>query len=103
MFVPGFNVIMVMSVVMSMRMLVFMIAMVMVVITSSIVLYVDIELGSRDVRALLTRRVQVVSTDAKLFQLVFQLVKIHAYIQQRTDEHVTADAAEDIEIQRFHC
>lgn len=100
---PGFTVIMVMTVVMSMRIAVFMIAVVMVVITASIVLHMDIELGSCDVRTLLTRRVQVVSADPELLELVFQLVEVHAHIQQRTDEHVTADAAENIEIQRFHC
>ena len=80
-----------------------MVAVIMVVVTTSPILHMNIELGSGDVRALLARGVQVVTANAQLLQLVFQLMEVHAHIQQRTDEHVAADATEDIEIQRFHC
>jgi hypothetical protein len=39
---------------------------------------------------------------AQLLQLMLELVKVHAQINQRPDEHVTADAAENIQIKRLH-
>ena len=40
----------------------------------------------------------MVAGDAELFQFVFKLMKVHAEVEKCADEHVAADAAENIEI-----
>ena len=67
-----------------------------------IFLEVDIELGTRDMCALLFRNVQVITVQAKFLQLVFEAVKVHAQVQQRAEKHVAADAAENVEVKRLH-
>jgi hypothetical protein len=62
----------------------------------------NIEFRAGDRAALLTRHVQVVAVQPELLQLVFQFVRIHSKIEHRADEHVAADAAEDVEVKRFH-
>ena len=62
----------------------------------------NIELRSRDCSSLLPRHVHVELMKPKLLQFMFEIVGIQAKIQHRADEHVAADAAENIEIERFH-
>ena len=62
----------------------------------------DIKLHALDAGFLLARDVEVVAAEFQLLQLTFQLVRIRAEVNQRADEHVAADAAEYIEIKRFH-
>src|SRR5262245_31676664 len=67
-----------------------------------LVFEVDVELGAGDVRALLARHVEVITVEPELLQFVFKLMRVDAQVNQRTNEHVTADAAEDVEVKRFH-
>jgi len=46
---------------------------------------------------------QVIAIETKLTQFAFQLVRVDAEINQRADEHIAADTAEDIQIKcLFH-
>ena len=65
-------------------------------------LHMHIELRPGDVRALLARGVKVVAFQPELLQLVLELLEVHAHIEQRSDEHVSADAAENIEVKSLH-
>ena len=62
----------------------------------------DIKLHAGDAGFLLARDVEVVAVEFQLLQLALQLAAIRAEVNQRADEHVAADAAENIEIKRFH-
>ena len=42
------------------------------------------------------------SVQLELFQFVGELVRGNSKVKHRTDEHVAADAAEDVEVKRFH-
>jgi hypothetical protein len=61
-----------------------------------------VELGARDRPPLLAADVQVKFMEAKFLQLAPQPARIHAQVKHRADEHVATDAAEDVEIERFH-
>src|SRR5262245_59746740 len=61
-----------------------------------------VEFRSRDARPLPARHVEMVAIQTELRQLAFELFEVNAQVQHRPDEHVTADAAEDIEIKSFH-
>ena len=63
---------------------------------------VDIELDAADLRFLAASGMKVVAVELELLQFRFECGGIHAEIQQRADEHVAADAAEDVEIKSFH-
>ena len=41
---------------------------------------------------------EVVAVELEFFQLAFEFGGVHAEIQQRGDEHVARDAAENVEI-----
>jgi hypothetical protein len=62
----------------------------------------DVELKAFDGRFVSAPRVQVKALHAQFFQLVFELVKVDAKINQGADEHIAADAAENIEVKSFH-
>jgi hypothetical protein len=57
---------------------------------------VHIELRSGDAAALLLRNVKVIAVQLQLFESVLKFVAIDAEVEHRADEHVTADAAENI-------
>ena len=79
------------------------VSMVMVVLVVMLILQMNIKFHAIDSRFFPARDVpQVVTIHAQFFQLVLELVRVHAQIQQRADEHVAADAAEDIEVESFH-
>jgi propanediol utilization protein len=67
-----------------------------------IVFEMHVEFRPRDARSLPARHVEVVAIQTELRQLAFELFEVKAQIQHRANEHVTADAAEDIEIKSFH-
>ena len=62
----------------------------------------NIKFRSRNAGALLARDVEVVILQPQFLQLPLELMKINPQIQQRTDEHIAADAAENIEVNGFH-
>ena len=61
-----------------------------------------VELRARNRPAFLPRDVQMIFAQPQLLQLALELRRVHAQIEQRTDEHVAADAAKDVEVERFH-
>jgi len=67
-----------------------------------VVFDVDIELYARDGRFLAARDVQVVTVKREFGQFAFQAPSIETQINQRSKEHVAADAAEVVEIEGLH-
>ena len=61
-----------------------------------------IELDARDALAFILAEVQMEAVELELLQLAGEFVGVHAEVKQRADEHVTADAAEDVKIKSFH-
>jgi len=66
------------------------------------VLKMNIELGSCDRSSLLLRDVQMKFIQSELLQFRSQRVRINADVNHCANEHVTADAAEDVEVKYFH-
>ena len=62
----------------------------------------DIELHTGDAGILPVRDVKMIAAEFQFFQLALQLLRIHPQINQCAHEHVAADAAEKVEIKRFH-
>ena len=63
---------------------------------------VDVKFHAGDGGFLPARNVQMIAVELELFQLALQPARIHAQIQQRGDEHVAGDAADQVEIQSLH-
>ena len=61
-----------------------------------------VELDAGNALAFVLADVQVEAVELELLQFARELVRVHAEVKQRADEHVTADAAEDVEIKSFH-
>lgn len=67
-----------------------------------IVREMNVELHAFNLRFVFSRAVQVIAVEMQLCQFVLELMEINAEVEQRTDEHVAADAAENIEVKSFH-
>jgi hypothetical protein len=65
-------------------------------------LQVDIELRPADAGSQSARHVEMIVGQTQLLKLLLQTVEIHSEVKQGPDEHVPADAAEDIEVERVH-
>ena len=63
---------------------------------------VDIKLHTGNGGLLLARNVKVIAVELELLQFTLELVRIHAEINQCGDEHVAGNAADEVEIERFH-
>src|SRR5712692_9925116 len=61
-----------------------------------------IEFHPFNLRFFLAPGVQVAARELQFLQLLFEGVKIDPQIDHRAEEHVSADAAEDVEVDRFH-
>lgn len=61
-----------------------------------------IELYAFNLGFLLAGGVQMVAIEFQLSEFALEFVKINAQIEQRSDKHIAADAAENIEIKCFH-
>ena len=59
---------------------------------------VHVELNSFQARFMPARDVQVTAFQPQLLQLLLQLAGLDAQVNQRGDEHVAADAAEQVEV-----
>ena len=46
---------------------------------------------------------EVAAVQSQLAQFGFQGVEINSEIKERANEHVAADAAEEVEVECFHC
>ena len=62
----------------------------------------NVELDPFNARLLFARGMDVIFVETELRQFAVQLLERHAQIEQRADEHIAADSAEDIEIKSFH-
>ena len=62
----------------------------------------DVEFRSFDAGALLARDVKVILIEPQFLQFVFELMEIDAQIEQHADEHIAADPAKNIQIDRLH-
>jgi len=92
-----------MCVTMTLTMLVFMMLFLsMVVFVIVLMRQMHIKLHPRDARFLATPHMDMPAVEPQLFQLPLQLRRIHPQINQRADQHIAADAAENIQIKRFH-
>ena len=63
---------------------------------------VHVELDPFHTRLLFPRDMQMIPIHRQFLQFLFQFEKGSAQIDQCPDEHVAADPAENIEIERFH-
>ena len=68
-----------------------------------VVFQVHVELHAGDARLFPALLVKVVAVEAQLAEFGFQPGEIDAEIERRAEEHVAADAAEDVEIEGVHC
>ena len=75
---------------------------VVMIVIAGFAFQVDVEFHALDAHLLFPRGVQVVAVEGQFLQLPLQGAELNAEIQQRAEEHVAADAAEQIEIERFH-
>ena len=90
-------VVMTMSMIMGMSVVV-----IVIVIVAMRVGQMHIELHAVDAGLLFALNMQVITVELEFLQLAFEFVRIHAKVEQRGNEHVTGDAAENIEVKRFH-
>ena len=65
-------------------------------------LEVDVEFYSRDASLVSVGNVQMIPIDLQAGQLSLQRAGVNAQVEQGADEHVAADAAEQIEVESFH-
>jgi hypothetical protein len=65
-------------------------------------LEVHVELHSLDRRLVLPGHMEVIPTQAELAEFSFEVSKFHAEVEHGTNEHVTTDSAEDVQIQAAH-
>ncbi len=61
------------------------------------------ELDAVNVRLLSARPMQVVAGEFEFFEFAFERLGIDAEVDHGADEHVSAEAAEDVEVECFHC
>ena len=66
------------------------------------VIQVNIELNPLNARFALASGMQVVTLEIELGEFGFQVVEVEAQVEHGTQEHVTTDSAENIEIQGLH-
>src|SRR5690349_5410077 len=76
---------------------------VVVVVTMFVMaLQMNIELHACNAGFLLARDMEVITIDLQFLQLVLELMRVDAQIQQRGHKHIAADAAENIEVKNVH-
>jgi hypothetical protein len=62
----------------------------------------NVKLHARDSLSFLPPDVQVIAVELQFLQFALQLARVHAQINQRANEHVAADAAENVEVKSLH-
>ena len=73
-----------------------------VVIVFVVMREMHVELHAFDGGFVLARDVKVVAVELEFGEFAFEFARVHAQINQRADEHVATDAAENIKVKRFH-
>jgi len=61
-----------------------------------------IEFHPFDSHFLFPRHVQVVTVEIQFLEFMFELMHVHAQVNQRANEHVSADSTENVEVEGFH-
>jgi hypothetical protein len=64
--------------------------------------HTDLEFYAFNARFLPAVNMQAITAKLELFQFELKIPRIHAQINQRAEEHVAADAAEEVKVERFH-
>ncbi len=67
-----------------------------------IVCEMDVKLHAFDGGLVLARDMEVIAVELEFAEFVFEFVRVHPQVNQGADEHVAADAAEDVEVKGFH-
>jgi len=65
-------------------------------------LEVHVELYSLDRRLVLPGGMEVVPTEAEFAEFYVEISEFHAEVEHGSDEHVTTDSAENVQIQAAH-
>ena len=78
------------------------VAVLMIVVMLMFMREVDIKLHASDGGFLSARDVEMIAVELELFQLAFEFAGVHAEVEQRGDEHVASNAAEEVEVKSFH-
>ena len=81
---------------------VFMVMLVVVRVMGVIACQVHVEFCAGNAGLFLARAVKMVAFEFQFGQFLLQFMRIDAQIDQRADEHIAADAAEEIEVEGFH-
>ena len=63
---------------------------------------VDVELHPFDAALVASGGVKVVAGESQLLEFLTEGPELDAEVEQRPDEHVAAEAAEDVEVEGFH-
>ena len=88
--------------IMIMIMIMFVVVVVRMIVTMAMIIEVDIKLHAIDAGLLGAFCMDVVALDLERLKLAFEFLEIRAQIQQGSDEHIAANAAESVEIKRVH-
>ena len=79
-----------------------MVFMPVMIISMIVIVGVDVELHPFDAGFLFTGSVQMKIVQVQFGQFALELIERHPQVQQRADEHIAADSAENIQIQSLH-
>jgi hypothetical protein len=85
-----------------MMMVVVAVTLFMLMLVVMLVRKMHVKLHAFDGGLVLARDVEVIAVELEFTEFVLEFVRVHAQINQRANEHVAADAAEDVEIEGFH-
>ena len=68
-----------------------------------VIFEVDVEFDARDAGFFRALRMQVIAIELELLEFILEFLKIDAQVQERADEHVPGNAADEVEIKGAHC
>ena len=63
---------------------------------------VDVELNAFDAGPVLARNMEVILMQTQFLKFPLEMMEIHSEINQGSEKHIAADAAENIEVNGFH-
>lgn len=67
-----------------------------------VIVSMDVEFHTFDAALVLSFRVQMEVMEVQLGEFALELLEGDAEVKQRADEHIAADATEDIQVKSFH-
>ena len=83
-------------------MLVSVVVVMMIVVSVPVLIGMHVELNAFDAGFVFAGGVEMEIVQVQFLQFAFELFERDAKIEQGADEHIAADAAENIEVKRFH-